>query len=329
MKILVTGASGYIGNRLVNALAEQGNKVHAFVRSSSADHLLRHPNIRIFRGDILDKESLQIAVKGCERVFHVAGSVKTGGKDPKEVMNININGTKNVLEEAANNSVSKIVFTSTGGVMGPSLNHPLTEDDLRMMNFELDYEFSKKIAEDLLLDYVKKGGNAVIVRPTKVFGPGYVSHPRTANAIISRFLTSKCIVIPGPGNYYCNFSFLDDVVAGHCLAMENGRSGETYLLGGENISYFSFFDTIRKLGDLKGKIIMAGKKIIIAWALLQEMWQKISGKDIFFNRKVGRYLFCNHEFSSQKAINDLGYRITPFAEAIRLTIDQLYRTKRF
>ena len=194
-----------------------------------------------------------------------------------------------------------------------------------MMNFDLDYEFSKKIGEELLLDYVKRGGDAVIVRPTKVFGPGYVSHPRTANAIINRFLTSKCIVIPGPENYYCNFSFLDDVVAGHCLAMKKGKPGETYLLGGENMSYFSFFDAIRKLDDLKAKIIMVGKKIIIGWAFLQEIWQKISGQDIFFNRKVGRYLFYNHEFSSEKAIKDLGYRITPFAEAIRMTIDQLHR----
>jgi nucleoside-diphosphate-sugar epimerase len=328
MKILVTGASGYIGNKLSNVLASKGYFVHALIRNSSAEPFLQHPNIRIFKGDILDNESLSAAMKGCKQVFHVAASVKVRTKYPGEIMRINTGGTRNVLQAAADAGVSKIVFTSSGGVLGHSLNGPLTEDDPRLTSFELEYEVSKKMAEDVVLEYVKNGMNVVIVRPTKVYGPGHFIHTLSSNAVINRFLTKGYIIIPGPQNYSTNFTFLDDVVEGHYLAMEKGQSGEKYLIGGENVSYFQFFDVARKFNDGKGKIIIANKWVIMSWAFLQEAWQKISGKEPFIIRKTARYLFNNREFSSQKAVNKLGYKITPFEEGMRITVDYL-KTKNY
>ena len=119
MKILVTGASGYIGNKLTRTLAEQGHKVHAFDLSASADHLLQHPNICIFKGDILDEKSLTEAMKGCDQVYHLAALVKLWAKKPDIFYRLHIGGTTNVLKTALKLGVHKLVYTSTCGVWSP------------------------------------------------------------------------------------------------------------------------------------------------------------------------------------------------------------------
>src|SRR6267154_2500527 len=144
MKILVTGASGYVGNKLAHTLAGRGEEVHALVRSSSANELLQHPNIAIFKGDILQKESLVAAMKGCKQVYHTAARVGAWARDSSVFYEVNVGGTRNVLDAALQSGVEKTVFTSTCGVIGPTLNEPLEENGQRTTGFEFDYDSSKK-----------------------------------------------------------------------------------------------------------------------------------------------------------------------------------------
>src|SRR3954470_17804110 len=122
MKVLVTGASGYLGNKLAHILAVKGMDVHALVRSHTADSLLPHPRIRIFRGNLMQKESLIAAMTGCKEVYHTAAKVGVWAKDPSEFYGVNIEGTRNVLDAAIACKVEKTVVTSSCGVIGPSLN---------------------------------------------------------------------------------------------------------------------------------------------------------------------------------------------------------------
>jgi nucleoside-diphosphate-sugar epimerase len=320
MKVLITGASGYIGNKLAHTLADSGKEVHALVRSVSAKELLQHPNITIFKGDILQKESLMAAMKGCKQVFHTAAKVGVWARDPSVFYDVNVEGTRNVLDTALQSGVERTVFTSTCGVIGPTLNGPMGENDPRIIGFEIEYDLSKKKAEDLVLQYAKEGMNNVVVSPSKVYGPGNVSHSLTANAIINKFLRKRVAFIPSPGTYMVCFAYIDDIINGHMLGMEKGTSGEKYILGGVNISYKEFFSLIRTLSFCNGKIIHLPKSIITAWAHVQQLNQKLTGSSVYFTAKSVNHLFSNYTFSSEKAIHKLGYKITPLEEALEKTI---------
>lgn len=323
MKILVTGASGYVGNNLSHALAGMGNEVRALVRSDSAKEILQHPNITICKGNILDKESLLVAMKGCCQVYHTAAMVGVWAKDPSAYYAVNVEGTRNVLDAALQTGVEKSVFTSTCGVIGPSLNEPMSEKDPRITGFGIDYELSKKIGEDLVFQYAKEGMESVIVSPAKIYGPGNVSHSLTSNAVIEKFLKKRIVFIPSPGTYMACFAFIDDIVKGHLLAMEKGKRGEKYILGGINISYQDFFDQVRTLSSGKGHIVKLSKNIIKGWALLQFLNYKISGSCPRFTLKAIETVFSNYTFSSEKATRELGYSITPLEEALKKTIHHL------
>ncbi|MEJ7739461.1 MAG: NAD-dependent epimerase/dehydratase family protein [Chitinophagaceae bacterium] len=320
MKILITGAAGYIGNKLAHTLATRGEEVHALVRSDSANELLQHPKIKIFKGDILQKESLMAAIKGCKQVYHTAARVGVWARDSSVFYDVNVKGTGNVLNAALQAGVERTVYTSSCGVIGPSLNEPMKEDDPRTTDFDIDYDRSKKMGEDLVIQYAKEGMNTVIVCPSKVYGPGNTSHSLTANAIINNFLIKKITFIPLPGTYKVCFAFIDDIVNGHLLAMEKGPMGGRYILGGCNISYYEFFDRIRMLSCCKGRIIQLPKSVIKALALMQKLNHNLTGSPIRFTPRSTNYLFSNYTFSSEKAIRDLGYRITSLEEALHKTI---------
>lgn len=320
MKILITGATGYLGNKLANKLATIGYSVHALVRCSAAERFLQHPNITLFKGDILNKECLLKSMSGCTQVYHTAAKVGAWAKDPAEFYKVNVDGTRSVLDAALESGVEKTVFTSTAGVLGPTIDKPLEENDPRSIGFVIDYDRSKKYAEDLIASYVKKGMNVVTVSPSKIFGPGNVSHSLTANAVIDTFLRRRITFIPSPGTYKVCFAFADDVIDGHILAMENGLSGEKYILGGENISYFDFFHRIRSLAQVNASIIKLSRGTIRTWAGLQEMSFRIFGSPVRFTVKSVDHVFSNYTFSSKKAGKELGYRITPLDEALLKTI---------
>lgn len=320
MKILVTGATGYLGNNLAHTLADMGNEVHVIVRSASAKKILQHPNITIFKGDILDKESLRMAINGCQQVYHTAAKVGIWDKNPAVFYDVNVQGTRNILDAALETGVEKLVFTSSCGVIGSSINEPLSEKDSRITAFGIDYDRSKKMAEELVYQYAKQGMNVVVVSPAKVYGPGNSSHSLTANAVIAIFLKKRITFIPSPGTYKACFAFIDDIVKGHLLAMEKGKSGEKYILGGINISYQQFFDRIRTLSSCKGRIIQLSKNIFKSCALLQWINYKITGRNPRFTVKAIDYFFNNYTFSSQKAIQELDYKITPLEESLKKTI---------
>ena len=320
MKILITGASGYVGNRMAHTLADMGNEVHAIVRSASAKELLQHPGIVVFRGDIQDKESLLIAMKGCGQVYHTAAMVRLWAKDPSVFYKVNVDGTRNVLDTAVETGVKKLVFTSTCGVIGPSLNQPMNEKDPRIAGFDNDYDLSKFLAEKLVAEYSKKGLFTVIASASKVYGPGIETHPLSVNNVIRRFVLGKITFCPSPENLVSNYVFIDDLIHGHILAIENGTSGEKYIIGGENLSYTEFFQTISKVSGKTGRLIRGTKNIGRLYGLCHFLYSKLLHKEPFFTAKGANHIFCNKSFSCSKAMQELGYAITPFADALQPTI---------
>jgi len=327
MKILVTGATGYVGHQLALTLAKQGNCVHIIVLPDLFSfNIPMHENIIAFTGDITDRESIRVAMDGCEQVYHTAAFVKMFAKDPAVFYKVNVEGTNNLWTEELELGVKKFVLTRTCAVIGSTILHPKSETDLRTTGFDNDYELSKFMAENLVKDYANKGLFTAIVSLSKVYGPGKEKHPFSVNKVINKFIKGKLTFIPKPGNLATNYCFIDDVVNGHILAMTKGKTGEKYILGGENISYSDLFQTIRSLSGTKAKLIETPKLFVRTWALLQWLQYKITRKEPFVTAKAINHIFCNKTFSNRKAVLDLGYKPTPLKEALLQTI-QFLKTK--
>lgn len=320
MNILITGATGYVGHALALALAQKGQHVNVLVRTPSSANIPAHPNIHVFKGDISNRVSISKAMQGCEQVYHTAALVKIWAKDTSQFYKVNVEGTHNVLAEALEAGVKKLVFTSTCAVIGTSLKEPLTENDPRIKSFDNDYEFTKFMAENLVKQYSHKGLFTVIVSLSKVFGPGIETHPISVNAMIKKFIEGKTTFIPRPGSLVSNFCYIEDVVSGHIQAMAKGLGGEKYILGGENVSYIEFFETVRAITETKTKLIQAPKFSLKIIAAMQWLKYKLLDGELMITLKGIRQIYCNKAFSSQKAINQLGYYQTPIKTALEKTV---------
>lgn len=323
MNIFLTGATGYVGHELALALARKGDMVHILARDLSSPNIPRHENILVFKGDITDRNSIHVAMSDCAQVYHTAALVKIFDKHRSAFYKINVDGTNNVLAEAIECGATKFVFTSTCGVLGNSVTVPKSENDPRTTGFNNEYEFTKSLAEDLVKEYSTKGISTVIVALSKVFGPGINTHPITVNKVIKRFLNGRPTFIPAPGSYVSNYSFIKDVVAGHQLAMAHGRTGEKYILGGENICYRDLFTKIRALSGTKALLLETPRILVQLWTVLQWIRYKISGKEPLATLSGVKHIFCNKMFTSEKAIRELHYHLTPLGEALNETIRYL------
>ena len=320
MKVLVTGATGYVGHNLALALAQNGEEVNILVRNPGSTFIPRHPAINIFRGDITEKNSILPAIKGCEKVFHTAALVQYFTSNPSTLFDINVEGTRHVLDAALQTGVKKFVFTSTAGVVGPSLNKPMSEADPRIAGFDNDYELSKYLAEKLVVDYAGQGLFTAIATATKVYGPGIETHSISVNSVIWRFIKDKICFCPKPADYVSNYVFINDLVRGHIQVSERGRKGEKYILGGENLSYTEFFKSLRTATGIKGKLLPVTKNIAALYGGWHFIQSKLYRREPFFTAKSVNQIYCNKSFSSSKAMEELGYIITPFARGAQQTV---------
>lgn len=323
MRIFISGASGYIGNKLAHVLANAGHKINALVRTSSAHKLLQHPNITVFEGDILDKDTLSIAMRGCHQAYHTAGTVKLWAKDPDIFYRQNVAGTQTVLEVAVQERVAKFVYTSTCGVWSGSNDHLLIESDPRTGAFDNDYDLSKYLAEKLVREYCSKGLFTVIVNPPRVYGPGLLRHSSGVNRFIRHLMRKRIATLPWRMEAKANYAFIDDVVNGHILAMENGLGGEKYILGGENVSYKRFADTVKEMAGVKNFQVRVPPFLLKVFAQVELIRGKLNGHEPSITPNVAKRFELDKIFDCNKAIRQLGYSITPFEKGMKITIDYL------
>ena len=327
MKIFITGVTGYIGQRLTEALLEQGHEVHALCRQHPDFSSFRSPEFYFHQGDLFDMHALNSAMHNCEAVFHLAAIAKVWMPSPGQYYDVNVKGTINVLDAALANNVQKIVFTSSAAVYGSSNGRQLTEEDVRMQPFFTDYESSKFIAEERIQHYVRRGLDVMIVHPTKVYGPGIWTESNAVSQMIKSYVEGKWHIIPGDGKMVGNFSYIDDVLKGHIRALEHGRPGEKYILGGVNISFNDFFERLRKVSHKNFFTFHIPYPLMMLYGLKEEAVNAISGKEPKITRPwIEKY---NHDLalSSNKAERELGYSITPLDKGLEETLKWLLGTK--
>ncbi|MEO8149266.1 MAG: NAD-dependent epimerase/dehydratase family protein [Bacteroidia bacterium] len=323
MKIFITGATGFIGGRLALKLAMGNNIVHVLYRTEIDNALKNHPNIKLFEGDLFNKKKLTEAMQGCTQVYHAAGYARVWANSSDMYYKINVEGTVNVMQCTKLCGVEKIVFTSSGSTLASSVNGMVNEDDALMHNLMNDYERSKFAAESIVKDFALRGQHIVMVNPTRVFGPGNLTKSNFCTYMIYQYLKGKWRIIPGNGKFKSNYVFIDDVVNGHLLAMQRGKPGERYLLGGENAGLNEFFGLLKNVSVVDHRLIHIPMPIIYGFAYMQLWRAKLFGIDpsitpVFAGKN-------NYDWSRNcdKAVNELQYETTPLEAGIRKTVEWL------
>lgn len=321
MKVLVTGATGFIGRQLCLALATAGYEVKALCRNAGHPYLIKHKNIEAVEGNILYRQTLERAMQGCKQVYHTAALAKMWCRNPDDYHETNVTGTRNVLEIAGLTGAKKIVYTSTCGVWGPTVKHPMNEADPRIAGFPIAYERTKYLAELEVNNFVKHGMQIVTVNPSRVYGPGPITDSNTVSKMVSGYLRGRWHFIPGNGEQVANYAFLDDVVAGHIAAMEKGIAGERYILGGEDISFNSFFEILRQVSGKELGMIHIPLNAIELYSRMQWLKTKLTGLPPVFLPEFAERLKYDQKYSSDKAVAVLNYQITPFAQGLAKTVN--------
>lgn len=324
MKVLLTGATGYIGHQLALKLAIQDYEVHALVRDLGSKKIPRHKNIIPVKGDICEYETVQSAIKNCDYVFHTAAFTDLRCNKIDNFYKINVVGTRNVLEASMEERVKKVVYTSTLSTFGPALYKvPITENQPRIASYSNDYELTKSMSEDVVSEYVKKGLNCTILSLTRVYGPGLNTYSKGVNSLIFKMLNDKVLFVPSKLNIEANYVFIDDVINAELLALENGKSGEKYIIGGENSDYKTLFNHIKEISKSKIKTFQIDYNLVKNSIAFLNNLNSIFGRNFLLTPKVLDSLFTNRSASSQKAISTLNYKLTPFKIGLKQTINYL------
>lgn len=323
MKVFLTGATGFIGSHLTEKLSEEGHEITVLVRKPEDMEDFRRRGIKVVNGDLFSREKLKEGMEGCDWVFHLAAYAKPTSFDKNLPYKTNVEGTVNILEAAEECMVEKVVLTSTAGTMGFSIDGlPVNEETNKLNDFHTEYERTKSLTEKIAVEHSGRI-NVSIVNPSRVFGPGKLTKSNSITRIMKLYGTGVWRIIPGDGSSIGNYAFIDDVVEGHILAARHGKSGERYILGGENVSFSKLFDTLGKAYGIKRRMIKLSDKNLKRIAELAGGMAAIAGKPpLISDQWIDKYL-KNWILSSEKAGSNLLYHITPFEEAIQKTVDWL------
>lgn len=328
MDVFITGATGFIGRYLALQLAAAGHRVQALVRPTADTAALARGGVRLFSGDLMDRAGIEAAMRDCQQVFHLAGFARAWHKDRTTFHRINVEGTKNVLDAAMELGVLKTVAVSTAGALPPSLDGwPVTETAARRPRLYTEYERTKNEGEELALKYAARGLPLVVVHPTNVFGPGPVNQSNAATLMIRNYLRGTWKIIPGKGDGIMDYVFVEDVAEGISLAMDKGRPGEAYILGGEHVSYQRFFDTVAQHAVQPRRLFKLPLGIIMTVARLEAAKARMLGIQPLITPELARKIPYNWSKDSTKARQELGYKARSFERALRLTVEWLRKTR--
>jgi dihydroflavonol-4-reductase len=300
---LVTGASGFLGWHVAKLLTQQGHRVRALCRPTSQ---LRELDVERFTGDLRDADSLTRAVEGCERVYHVAADYRLWSKNPNDLYEANVEGTRNLLDAAIRAGVERIVYTSTVGCIGMppgeqgDENSPVSIEDMTG-----HYKRSKWLAEQVALEKAQAdGAPIVIVNPTAPIGD-HDWKPTPTGKIIVDFLANRLPAFVDTG---LNLVDARDVAQGHILAADQGKPGERYILGCEDLTLEQILQRLAKIANKPAPKLKLPYMVAYAAGVISTGIANITGKEPMAPlegvRMARKKMFVTHA----KATRELGFQ---------------------
>lgn len=314
--ILVTGSSGHIGNVLVRELIKRGEKILIMTKTGTKPPWLSHLDIEVCKGDLTNQESVESAVAQCDLVYHLGGMISISSFDIKELQDINVQGTKYIVEACIKHRIKRLVYTSSVHALHEGVNgQPIKEQEaFDSKDLFGAYARSKAQATQIVKDSAKRGLNAVICFPSGVMGP-FDYRGSEAGRLIIDYSTNKLPVYI-KGAY--NFVDVRDVVNGILLVKEKGQKGEGYIIAGEKMTLDQLFDRLIELvPNMKRPQITIPVPLAIASAWVLESFCRVFKIKPLFTVYAIKVLQSNCNISSQKAITELGYSYRPLTESIK------------
>jgi dihydroflavonol-4-reductase len=320
MLAFVTGATGFVGSHVARALAAQGADLRLLVRSSSDLRNIQDLRAERVIGDLRDPESLQKAVAGCDFVFHVAADYRLWVRDPDEMYRSNVEGTKAILEAARQSKIRRVVYTSSVATMGFNSNGEFATEQSPVSVADMigPYKRSKFMAEEIAIRAGKSGMDVVVVNPTTPVGERDIK-PTPTGRIVVDFLKKK---FPAYVDTGLNLVDVTECAQGHLAALEKGKSGERYILGGENLTLKQILDKLGAITGLPSPTIKVPYFGALATGVVDQVFtgyirNREPRATIDAVRMGRKKMFV----SSSKAERDLGWKIVPVDGALRLAVE--------
>jgi dihydroflavonol-4-reductase len=309
MKVLVTGASGFVGGAVARALVHAGAEVRALVRADSDRRNFDGLAVESVTGDLRDQASLRRALTGCRQLYHIAAHYALWAKDPSIFYDINVTGTRNMLEAAREVGIERTVYCSTIGAIGlpPGGGVGTEETPVSLDQMAGHYKRSKYLAEQEVLKLAKGGLPVVIVNPSAPVGAGDVKPTPTGQVIVD-FMKGR---MPAYIETGMNLIDVDDVAAGHLLAMEKGRQGERYILGNKNLMLRDVFEILSGLTGVKAPTLRLPRLAVLPLAYGNQWLASLTGwtpRIPLEGVKMAKYKM---HYDCSKAVRELGLPQTP------------------
>ena len=320
MRVFLTGATGFLGSHVARVLSEQGAELRFLVRPTSNLKNLEGLKADTATGDLRDAASLEKAMSGCDTVFHVAADYRLWVRDPAEMYRSNVAGTRAVLEAARKNNVRRVVYTSSVATIGfTSDGKPADEDSpVSLADMIGHYKRSKFMAEQIALEAGRSGLEVVTVNPTTPVGEQDVK-PTPTGRIVLDFLKRK---FPAYVETGLNLVDVRECARGHVMALEKGKTGERYILGGEDLTLKQILDKLGKLTGLpspkiKLPYIFAFAAGVVDEAITAGLLHREPRATVDTVRMGKKKMFA----SSAKAERELGWKLVPVEDALRRAVD--------
>ena len=326
MLAFVTGATGFLGSHVARVLAEQGAQLRLLVRPTSDLRNIDDLNADRVEGDLRDAASIEKALSGCDVVFHVAADYRLWVRDPDEMYRSNVEGTRSLLEAARRQGVRRVVYTSSVATMGFTSNRAIVNNGkvadeqipVGIADMIGHYKRSKFMAEQVAIEATRSGVDVVVVNPTTPIGERDIK-PTPTGRIVVDFLKRK---FPAYVETGLNLVDATECARGHVQALEKGRSGERYILGGENLTLKQILDRLAAITGLPSPTVKLPYIFALAAGVVDEMvtgW--VLGREpraTIDAVRMGRKMMF---VSSAKAERELGWRTVPVDGALRRSVE--------
>ncbi len=320
MLAFVTGATGFIGSHVARVLAQQGAELRLLVRSGSDLRNIQELKAERAIGDLGDAGSLKKAMVGCDVLFHVAADYRLWIPDPDQMYRSNVEGTRAILEAARENGVRRVIYTSSVATMGFTSNgHSANEDSpVSLDNMIGHYKRSKFMAEKIAIEASRSGMDVVVVNPTTPVGERDI-RPTPTGRIVVDFLKKK---FPAYVDTGLNLVDVGECARGHVAALEKGRSGERYILGGENLTLKQILDKLAAITGLPSPRIRVPYLVALATGVVDQVItghiRKREPRATIDAVRMGRKKMF---VSSSKAARELGWKTVPVDDGLRRAVE--------
>ena len=314
-RVLITGASGFVGSAVLRALCGRDLALRALVRSNSPRTNVADMPCEIIEGDMRHAGDMSQALEGVSHLFHVAADYRLWARDPLDIIRANLEGTRTVMEAALTRGVSRIVYTSSVATLRAP-DEPVAIDETAPLAEGEGigaYKESKIVAERLVERLVaERGLPAVIVMPSTPIGPRDIKPTPTGRIVVEAAMGK----IPAFVDTGLNLVHVDDVAAGHVLAMEQGRIGERYILGGQDASLRELLGVIARQTGRNAPTVNLPRAPLYPLAWIAETMAQVTGREPMLTRDSLRMASHHMFFTSAKAERERGYRARPYDEAL-------------